>query len=105
MNEHLFEEWETTVADVAITPLIPLPPKLPPQVNPCIDRFGPGPVGRICGDCAHLHRFRQSTTWYKCAKREWRTKGGKYPGTVYPGGDHRVRWPACAQFEPDQEEE
>lgn len=68
-------------------------------VNPCVDAYGKGPAGAICRDCRYLHGFRQSAIWYKCEKRQWRSKGGKNKGTVYPGGDHRMRWPACAKEE------
>ena len=74
------------------------------SVNPCVDTFGLGPEGRICRDCIHLHGFKQSATWYKCDLRKWRSKGGKYPGTIYPGKDHRVRYPACARFEERKDE-
>ena len=80
-------------------PLIPLPEKLPPSINPCIDRYGPGPVGMRCKHCIHLKGFRQSATWYKCDLRKWKAKAS---GTVYKGPDHRVNWPACARFEPEQ---
>ncbi len=72
--------------------------------NPMITRYGRGPAGKECGDCVHLRCFRQSATWYKCALREWQTKSGKYPGTRYPGTDHRVHFPACARFEQNLED-
>lgn len=90
----LFEEWNTQV-----TPVQPIEAPKPDNPNPCIALYGKGPEGRQCKDCKYLHGFRQSATWYKCEKREWKSKGGKYPGTRYPGGDHRVRWDACAKFE------
>lgn len=62
--------------------------------NPCIALYGPGPEGKQCKDCVHLHSFKQSATWHKCELRQWKSKRGKYPG-----GDHRVRWRACAKFE------
>ncbi len=68
-------------------PLIPLPPKLPPSINPCIDRYGPGPVGMRCKSCVHLHRHQQEAVWFKCEFRAWKAKAS---GTVYPGKDHRV---------------
>jgi hypothetical protein len=88
------DDWEQAI--------VPSAPEIPVEksVNPCIDAYGPGPAGAICRDCVHL----QSATWYKCDMRAWKSKGGKNAGTVYPGGDHRVRWKACARFElrPDE---
>ncbi len=102
MDETLFGEGEMERLFELPTPLPSPPPK---HENPCIDLYGKGPEGRICRDCIHLHGFRQSATWYKCTKRAWRSKGGKNRGTVYPGGDHRVRWAACAKFEEQKGED
>lgn len=88
--------WGTDLPPI-VEPVAPVEQEK--SVNPCIDMFGPGPAGAICRDCIHLHGFRQSKIWYKCSLRAWTSKGGKNAGTVYPGGDHRVRWPACAKFE------
>lgn len=107
MEEEATSMTDTTLWGVALPPIEEKPtPVVEPEhsVNPCVDRFGPGPEGAICRDCIHLHAFKQSATWYKCEKRQWRTKGGKYPGTVNPGKDHRVRYPACAKFERDTHE-
>ena len=68
--------------------------------NPCVIEYGAGPEGATCESCAHLRGFRQSTTWYKCELRQWTANSGKNRGTVYPGKDHRLRWPACARFAP-----
>lgn len=64
-----------------------------PQGNPGVAYFGPGLDGRHCGDCAHLRRYRNAATWYKCDLR--RDNRGGHGG---PAWDHRVRWPACARF-------
>lgn len=59
--------------------------------NPCVLAYGPGPEGRICGDCVHLFaRGDTAGTYYKCDLR--RFSNG-------PATDHRVRWAACAKFE------
>jgi hypothetical protein len=96
---------ETTLWGASLPPVEEPKPAPEHSVNPCIDMYGPGPEGRICRDCVHLQGFKQSATWYKCTKRAWKTKGGKYPGTVYPGPDHRVRYPACAKFEEREEKQ
>src|SRR4051812_48289431 len=94
---------DTTLCGASLLSMEEPAPAPEHSVNPCIDMYGPGPESSICRGCVHLHGFQQSTTSYKCAKRAWKTKGGKYPGTTYPGGDHRVRWPACAKFEEREE--
>lgn len=95
----LFDEWDAAI-------VVPQPTvEVPTNPNPCVVEFGLGPAGRKCEDCVHLKGFQQSATWYKCEKRQWKTKGGKYPGTIYPGGDHRVRYQACALFEERKEED
>lgn len=59
--------------------------------NPCVAAFGPGPDGRVCGDCVHIWaRGDTAGTYYKCDLR--RVTGGA-------ASDHRVGWPACARFE------
>jgi hypothetical protein len=63
------------------------------KVNPMLAQAGPGPEGAKCGSCSHL--FQQggtSGTYYKCDLR--RNTGG-------PATDHRVRWPACAHYQPE----
>ena len=63
--------------------------------NPCVHWFGPGPEGSACRTCRNLeaHGGGSQRTWYKCALR---APGG-------PATDHRVNWPACAQYKPDFE--
>lgn len=61
--------------------------------NPML-AFGPGPDGMRCKDCRHLYGVRYANTYWKCRKRG--DSGG-------PATDHRVRWPACAKFEPKEE--
>lgn len=101
---YLFDDYDA--ASGQMTTLVDLPPRPEPidSPNPMVVKFGPGPAGITCCDCVHLHGFRQSATWYKCELRAWKSKGGKYPGTIYPGKDHRVRWPACAKFEERKDE-
>jgi hypothetical protein len=89
---------DTTLWGTSLPPEVEPEPAPEQSVNPCIDMYGKGPEGRICRDCVHLHGFQQSATWYKCEKRKWKAKSGKNQGTIYPGGDHRVRWPSCAKF-------
>jgi hypothetical protein len=68
-------------------PLGPLNP------NPCVNLYGPGPAGAVCGDCQHLIRYHQSARWNKCEFRR-----GARGGEGGPATDHRVRWQACARF-------
>lgn len=46
--------------------------------------------GHTCGECAHLRRYRQSTTWMKC-KLTRQTSGA--------GTDWRAKWAACGRYE------
>lgn len=57
--------------------------------NPATLVYGFTP-GKTCRSCRHLEQHSMANTWYKCALR----------GPSGPGGDHRVRWPACGKFEP-----
>lgn len=59
--------------------------------NPLLAVYGPGPEGAKCGSCSHL--FRRGGTagrYYKCDLR-------RVSSSVVT--DHRVRWPACGQYE------
>jgi len=68
----------------------------PPSINPCVTKFGVGPQGKTCEGCIHLTRHEQAAVWFKCDLRQWKAKASK---TIYPGKDHRMRWPACAKYE------
>ena len=43
-----------TDAAFATSPPDPWPLAPGPRGNPCIDRFGPGPAGEVCGECDNL---------------------------------------------------
>lgn len=66
--------------------------------NPCISLFGPGPEGVTCETCIHLQRFHQAAYWQKCALRQ-------ASKNVHVHGDHRIRWPSCAKYQPAPVEE
>jgi len=66
-----------------------------PDGNPCVRYFGAGPEGVTCEGCVHLFGVQYSRVYYKCDLRP--ISGG-------PGTDHRVRWPACAKYEPGENE-
>ena len=58
--------------------------------NPMILAVGRGGEGTICGTCSHLYRVGGvAGRYYKCDLR--RVSSG-------PATDHRVRWPACAEW-------
>ena len=63
-----------------------------PQIellNPLVRIYGQAEPGLKCKDCKHFLRFRQATTWFKCALRNG---GGR-------ATDHRANWQACARFQ------
>ena len=60
-----------------------------PKVNPCVDKYGPGPDGAQCKDCTQIVQLYAAKTIYKCLLR----------GVVGRSTDHRRGWPACAKFE------
>jgi hypothetical protein len=67
--------------------LFPLPPEEP---NPCVHKFGAGPVGAKCKTCARLIRHDyHHRTYYKCPLR------GDTQGAAT---DHRVGWNACSYY-------
>ena len=68
------------------------PTRVPqPGDNPCIAKYGQGPVGKQCKECVHLIRVGGHARDYrKCDLR--RITQGK-------GSDHKVSWPACGRFE------
>ena len=57
--------------------------------NPLVRKFGFGPEGQKCRQCAHLFYHQRANRYYKCRYRKL---------TFGPGSDHRVRWNACALF-------
>lgn len=64
----------------------------PTEPNPCVRLYGKGPEGKTCKDCALLWCHGRAThRFYKCKLRTF---------THGPGSDHKVRWNACAKFEP-----
>lgn len=67
----------------------------PVEENPCVRSYGKGPDGEICKHCALLYSHTPGKkTFWKCELR---------PHTNGPGSDHRVKWKACAKFEPLKE--
>ncbi len=70
----------------------PAVPPLPKRISDMHTLFGATP-GHTCAHCAHLQRYRQSATWYKCLKTDH---------TAGAATDWRTRWPACGLFEQRQ---
>jgi hypothetical protein len=66
------------------------------EPNPCIEVYGPGPAGQTCQGCRQIAGISMSKVYYKCRLRQ-NTHGKKT--------DHKLRWPACAKFEPRPEGE
>ncbi len=65
--------------------------------NPMAIKHGPGPDGTTCGGC--IHRIMvggHARNYPKCDLRNDVTNGAKT--------DQKASWPACARFEPIQEE-
>ena len=63
-----------------------------PEPNPCRKLHGPGPAGKRCAGCALLHTTGSGNRpFYKCALRIY---------TRSQRSGHRMRWLACAKFEP-----
>jgi hypothetical protein len=60
--------------------------------NRMVDFYGPGPEGARCGTCLHLRAYSYARTYYKCDQR-------RMSSSVVT--DHRVRWPACALYQPE----
>jgi hypothetical protein len=79
----LYDEWLATH-----------PPK--PKPNPMLRRYGAGPEGKRCKDCAHFFRKHFAKVYRKCAKRG---------DTNGPATDHLATWPACGAWEPKGQEE
>ena len=71
----------------------PMPTRTPRLVdpNPCVQVYGPGPVGATCATCAALVRLATPQRAYpKCQRR----------GVSHsPRLDHRTGWPACGRYE------
>ena len=65
-----------------------------PEPNPCRKLYGPGPQGARCAGCALLRSHAPGNrTYHKCALRTY---------TRSERSDHRMRWLACARFQPRQ---
>lgn len=71
------------------------PVALSSRPNPIRVALGPGPEGKVCGDCRFLvvKHDHGSRRYYGCEKRGPLTSG--------PGTDHLVGWATCAAFEED----
>ena len=70
----------------------PVPPSWNPEPNSCRLLFGPGPDGAKCRTCVHLQAHQPGNrVFWKCGLRTF-TRGAK--------SDHRVRWKACAKYQP-----
>lgn len=70
-------------------------PPLSSRPNPMVVALGPGPEGRVCGDCRHLKwKGGHSRRYYGCEERGEFSNG--------PATDHLVGWPACRSFEEDR---
>ncbi len=65
------------------------------HANPCVTLYGPGPADTQCKACSHMYQKHYDKVYWKCDMRK---------DTNGPGTDHRRKWPACALFEPIQEE-
>ena len=63
--------------------------------NPMVLEQGAGPTGAECKDCKHMFAHKQSGVYWKCDLRK---------NTHGAGTDHRRHWPACARFEPLEQE-
>jgi hypothetical protein len=71
-------------------PQYPIDNPQPTSANPCVEVFGPGPEGELCGSCANLHAARicdrgngPSRTFYFC---------------TFNVTARRVTAPACSRF-------
>lgn len=64
----------------------------PIMENPCVRLFGKGPEGATCKSCALLFCPGGTSKRYNKCKLRQVTHG--------PGSDHKVRWPACAKYDP-----
>lgn len=64
--------------------------------NPLVRLYGEGPSGKRCKHCKHLTVKERGKNYYKCDLRT-----GTF-GARSPKSDHRVNWPACGKFEPEQ---
>lgn len=65
-----------------------------PLANPQVAAFGPGPKGVTCNLCVHLRRVGGvEGRYYKCEM-------GRVSAST--ATDHRVGWPACSKYEPEE---
>ena len=67
---------------------------LPKQIRDMHHRWGKGPGGKHCKDCAYLKARQFAGKYYKCVLTRM-TRG--------PATDWRVNWPACGAFKPGEE--
>lgn len=61
-------------------------------LNPCVQRWGAGPAGATCRECAHLRSVTEARTYYKCEERADLSHSA--------ATDQHLAWPACARFTP-----
>ena len=54
-----------------------------------VRKFGPGPIGRTCGDCAHLTAREYGRKYFKCTR---------YRVSRSAASDWRKKWAACGLF-------
>ena len=84
------------------------PPAGRPAANPCLTIFGPGPQGRLCGECANLradHVLEPSASGGQRGDEARLRRTGPPPKSythfycTFSAGDRRVTAPACSRFE------
>lgn len=69
---------------------------IPVSANPMVHKFGAGPEGRKCKECAHFFRHRYDKVYRKC----------KIRGITHgPGTDHNANYDVCKKFEEKKEEQ
>ena len=63
------------------------------KINPMIRVYGKGPEDKRCKHCHFLYGKQYAKIYYKCSFRG---------DTNGQGTDHKVNWPTCGKFKPDQ---
>lgn len=82
--------WFGEQIEIDIPPAKPvIKPVLPSNPNPCVVKYGPGPDGETCENCAHMAILVLARDYYKCRLRH-NTRG--------PKTDHKKQWDTCAKF-------